>query len=317
MEFSGNKDRPFFSIIVPTKNRNDLLREALDSILQQEFEDFEVLVVDDHSETSVSIVLEEIANPRFNYFQSEGTGKSCARNTGLKMAKGKYICFVDDDDFVSNLYLFDFYYALAKYDFPEKIVFRTNMIYTWKHKTKKATDVYDEKKFINAMDFALRAFCSSCTICIPSEISKSIKFPEGVTQWQDAHYLMRLFNECGLIQLNSWNYHYRQHELMGTSMIMDRGRLEEEAKVHVSYIDDFFDAYGNMDPKVFTIVAKSKLTSEKYLEYANRGLLIKDTSTAYKVLWLSIKRGIFLRNWKRYGVFLRDQFKLIIHRNRP
>ena len=191
------------------------------------------------------------------------------------------------------------------------------MIYTWKHKTKKATDAYDEKKFINEMDFALRAFCSACTICIPAEISKSIEFPEGVSQWEDAHYLIRLFNECELIQLNSWNYFYRQHELMGTSMIMDRGRLEEEAKVHVSYIDDFFDAYGTMDSKVFTIVAKSKLTSEKYLEYANRGLLIKDTSTAYKVLWLSIKRGIFLRNWKRYGVFLRDQFKLIIHRNRP
>ncbi len=94
-------DSPLVSVIVPTYNRADLVRRAVDSILLQTHRNVEVLVIDDGSTDQTLEVLKE-AQARDSRVQPlrNNSPKGCAgaRNTGLQQARGEYIAFLDDDD---------------------------------------------------------------------------------------------------------------------------------------------------------------------------------------------------------------------------
>lgn len=97
---------PFFSVIVPTRNRPDLLRRALRSISEQTFEDYEVFVVDDGSDAVPATAIQEMVarlGARFQLVRREPAasrhGPNIARNEGIRRATGRYLGFVDDDDY--------------------------------------------------------------------------------------------------------------------------------------------------------------------------------------------------------------------------
>ncbi|HEX4265929.1 MAG TPA: glycosyltransferase family A protein [Verrucomicrobiae bacterium] len=86
---------PFFSIIIPTFNRAALLQQALESIAQQTFRDFETLVVDDGSTDATPQVA---ASFGARLLRQENRGPGAARNLGIQQASGRYIAFLDSDD---------------------------------------------------------------------------------------------------------------------------------------------------------------------------------------------------------------------------
>ena len=88
---------PFFSIVMPTFNRADLFREALDSIAAQEFQDFEVIVVDSGSTDETEAVATAFG-PRLRLFHQGRNGPGAARNFGCQQAIGEYLIFLDSDD---------------------------------------------------------------------------------------------------------------------------------------------------------------------------------------------------------------------------
>lgn len=90
------------SIIVPVYNKEKYLRDCVDSILQQTYKDFELILVDDGSKDSSWNIIKEYANKdkRVVPVHQENAGVSAARNAGLDRAQGKWICFVDADDYL-------------------------------------------------------------------------------------------------------------------------------------------------------------------------------------------------------------------------
>ncbi len=86
------------SVIIPTYNRKKFLKKAIDSVLTQSFADFELIVVDDGSDDKTKELINTYADDRLVYFYQDNQGVSCARNLGLKQAKGEYIAFLDSDD---------------------------------------------------------------------------------------------------------------------------------------------------------------------------------------------------------------------------
>jgi len=92
---------PFFSIIIPTYNRADKLRRALESVRQQTFNNFEVIVCDDGSTDNTEQVAKDFSsslNLRYIHEENWG-GPARPRNNGIKLARGEWICFLDADDF--------------------------------------------------------------------------------------------------------------------------------------------------------------------------------------------------------------------------
>jgi len=86
------------SVIVPAYNREQVVRETVDSVLGQTERDLEVIVVDDGSTDSTGEVVKGIGDERVRYFRKENGGAASARNLGLSKAGGEYVAFLDSDD---------------------------------------------------------------------------------------------------------------------------------------------------------------------------------------------------------------------------
>lgn len=92
-------DTPRVSVIIPTHNRAGLLPRAVESVLAQTHDDYELIIVDDCSSDDTQRVIAEFADSRIRHFRHEvNRGVSAARNTGIANARGEYIAFLDDDD---------------------------------------------------------------------------------------------------------------------------------------------------------------------------------------------------------------------------
>lgn len=107
-----------FSIIIPVYNVAPYLRECLDSVLSQTIEDFEVLAIDDGSTDESGRIIDEYAvkDQRITVLHKGNNGVSSARNAGIDIAKGEFLCFVDGDDIIAPTYLQDLYEAMGEAD---------------------------------------------------------------------------------------------------------------------------------------------------------------------------------------------------------
>ena len=91
-------ENPYFSVIIPTYNRSAFCVEAIDSILNQTFTEFEVIVCDDGSTDDTKKQVLACRDPRVKYFKQDNQGVSVARNLGVSKSKGRFICYLDSDD---------------------------------------------------------------------------------------------------------------------------------------------------------------------------------------------------------------------------
>ena len=90
---------PTISVIIPTCDRAHLLSRALNSVFAQSYGDYEIIAVDDHSADDTLEVIKRFSDSRLKCVpRKERGGGAVARNSGLAVAKGKYIAFLDDDD---------------------------------------------------------------------------------------------------------------------------------------------------------------------------------------------------------------------------
>ena len=101
------ESKALISIIVPIYNVEKYLRQCLDSVLNQTYQNFECLLINDGSPDNSAGICKEYVDKdaRFHYFEKENGGLASARNLGIKYSKGKYITFIDSDDWVESDYL--------------------------------------------------------------------------------------------------------------------------------------------------------------------------------------------------------------------
>ena len=89
---------PTFSVIIPSYNRANFIKQTIESVLAQTFEAFEVIVVDDGSTDNTGEIVAAISDPRVSYHFKMNEERAVARNTGAKLSQGKYLNFLDSDD---------------------------------------------------------------------------------------------------------------------------------------------------------------------------------------------------------------------------
>lgn len=105
------------SVIVPIYNVEKYLRQCLDSILAQTYTSLQVIMVDDGSTDSSGDICEEYAkkDERFTVIHKQNAGLGYARNTGLDIADGEYVIFIDSDDYISATLIEDLFQELREY----------------------------------------------------------------------------------------------------------------------------------------------------------------------------------------------------------
>jgi len=107
-----------FSVVIPTYNRVEFILLAVRSVLNQDYNNFEVIIIDDGSTDKTPDVIATISDPRVKYFRIENSERGAARNTGVRLAIGDYVTFLDSDDQLYSDYLSTANQGLARYNYP-------------------------------------------------------------------------------------------------------------------------------------------------------------------------------------------------------
>lgn len=108
---------PALSIIIPLFNKVDCVQRCITSILEQDYQNYELIIIDDGStDGSADLVEKTFSDVRLRLFRTTNGGVSSARNKGLQVAEGRYVMFIDADDYISQGYLSNIMYQTEKCD---------------------------------------------------------------------------------------------------------------------------------------------------------------------------------------------------------
>ena len=90
---------PFFSVVIPTYNRENIIKNAIDSVLSQSFQDFEIIIIDNGSTDKTKQFIKSYSNAKIKYFYQIGSGSPASpRNAGIRNSSAPWVCFLDSDD---------------------------------------------------------------------------------------------------------------------------------------------------------------------------------------------------------------------------
>ena len=207
------------SIVVPIYNVENYLRMCLDSIEHQTYSNIEVLLINDGSPDSSGEICQEYVarDSRFRYFEKENGGLSDARNYGIERSNGKYLTFIDSDDWVEPTYIEDMYQAALKND-SEIVVSNYTLfdvkenhylIHVWDDYYE---ETYEGEELINKLPLLERrdySFVTSWGILFKKELFNNIKFPKGKVI-EDSRTNYKLFaRSLRSTYINKALYNYR------------------------------------------------------------------------------------------------------------
>lgn len=172
------------SVIVPVYNVERYLRRCVDSILDQTYSDYEVLLIDDGSTDGSPIICDEYAEkyPNIFSFHKSNTGLSDVRNIGVKKSKGEFVTFIDSDDMVSPDYLYELYALIKKYDADMScgsfVFFDDSAVPAFESKNNNCR-VYSGKDACQMLMYGKDFVTSSCNILLKRNIALENPFPVG------------------------------------------------------------------------------------------------------------------------------------------
>ena len=218
--------QPQVSVIVPVYNQERYLEECISSIRRQTLAEWECLIINDGSSDSSGEIARRFseADSRIRYFEQENGGVSSARNLGMQRASGRYLCFVDGDDFIDAAFL------------------------------KHLLDASD--RGASDLTVAGKLFCDrfppdkipalpTCGIFLRREfpLKNNLEFPEGIHPCEDglfSHFALALAEKISFCP--EAVYHYRQHEQGNHHQIRKRtADILDMVPRWLSLIEEFYE----------------------------------------------------------------------------
>jgi glycosyltransferase involved in cell wall biosynthesis len=194
---------PFFSVIIPTYNRSKAVVKAVESVLEQTFSSFEVIVVDDGSSDDTSEALNPLLeqDSRIIYVFQENQERSAARNNGVVVAKGEFICFLDSDDVLQVNHLLE----LAKTIDSKNKAIALYHVNGELRSADKVTQITFPEHVANEskLEYVLStAIISTSFVCISKEILKKHRFNTDLYVGEDRELWSRIVTEYPIILSN-------------------------------------------------------------------------------------------------------------------
>lgn len=233
---------PLISVIVPVYNAEKTLRQCVDSILGQDYRDFELLLIDDGSKDNSPAICDEYAakDLRVKVFHKPNGGVSSARNLGLDEAQGKWITFIDSDDYVSD----DYFISVDNRN--EDLIL---LQYAWTRGDEVSYDKrlssYSVLKSEQAIRDLLNLYLTTMIFRAPSaafyksSIIGSIRFNENMKVGEDTCFVHEYLNRINSIYcIHNVFYFFRLGE---SDANIKYGSTTEYAIQSLSFIFDTFD----------------------------------------------------------------------------
>lgn len=228
-------EQPFFSVVIPIYNVDKYLQRCVDSVLKQEFDNIEIILVDDGSPDSSPQICDRYAkkDKRILAIHKQNGGLSSARNAGIKSANGKYIIFLDSDDFWEGENCLNNIYARIKFKEQTDVLFYRCMDYSSITNTKLVSQKEYDCDFIknNSRDevlnylFKNELFPGAAWLIVTRRdflIDNDLFFIEGIKA-EDIDWLLNVFLKAQKFEaINDALYiyvKYRTDSITGTADI--------------------------------------------------------------------------------------------------
>lgn len=230
---------PKVSVIVPVYNSQEYIYECVNSLLCQTLEDIEIILVNDGSTDSSPSILDNFAkkDKRIKVIHQTNKKQGGARNSGIKIAKGEYITFVDSDDWVDKYFLEKLYKKAiqSKSDIVMCDYYRAKSFLKFKKVKKSRIDnIFLQNDHINLKTSSLQpsrksSFCMA--VCwnklFKNELAKKyLKFPEGIFFEDSPPVFLALAMAKKISVVNEKLYFYRISNLSSTTHSKDERRFD-------------------------------------------------------------------------------------------
>ena len=257
-------DNPKISIVVPIYNVELFLKDCIESVLNQSFRDFEVILVDDGSTDSSPDICDYYANTdnRIKVFHKMNGGLSSARNYGIGKASGEYLIFLDSDDFWTNENILSLFYdkaitedldiIRAEYKRVNELGVLLNNKQISDEKVKYQNETFNSyrmiKTLIHGENFIVLFF-------IKKNLLGNIRFNENLKFQEDIDFVVRFFSierRCGYIADQFYAYRQRQNSITNTPNL-------ENVIDSFSFCDMYYD---------YSLLAENKKLSDLYVYYS-------------------------------------------------
>lgn len=291
------------SVIIPVYNRVNELMIPVNSIINQSFEDWELILVDDGSKDGSSELCDQLAKQDERIFAVHQTnsGVSVARNYGISLAKGEYILFIDSDDWIeketieklvsrieldqSDVVLF----AMCIDRFLGELVNTSVQIYG------KNTVVTQYELINQFVDFFQKDYLSSaCTKLFKKDIilENKILFHKDLVMYEDLHFVLDYLSKVNRISIsNSAFYHYRMDE---TVLLIEKRKsdsLLENLDIVANRVLEFVEKSNIYnDPKF------QKIVFEFYIMYIYKLFISKENTLNQK--WKELKKLLNMESFQ-------------------
>lgn len=309
------------SIIVPIYNSEKVLCRCIDSILNQTYSNFEVLLINDGSSDNSELICKGYVerDSRVNLFSQRNGGVSSARNTGLKLAKGEWIAFVDSDDWIEPDYLSELIPASHNELSICSFIYEGTRSSNINH---LRTGLWDGGNIVRAFSFLLSnmAFCGSwCKIFSKSLIDEyRLLFDTRVSAGEDMLFVYEFIGRRPLtIKTNSRPlYHYvdfvesLSHKIVPvkTSLLVIDLLSEKVREIETTYKCNIREVYNEMLCSQLVNI-RSAIGEERGLKRRMKYLNLVLANTNIKSL-LNDKE--YLLNRRKYSSIQKIQLRVIV-----
>ncbi|MBO6168405.1 MAG: glycosyltransferase [Bacteroidales bacterium] len=209
-KIENNMVEPSITVVIPLYNKAATIRSTIQTVLAQNYDNYEIIVVDDGSTDGGGEIVASAANHRLQYYRIGNSGPSAARNFGIGKARNDWILFLDADDFLlpGSLTLF----GTAVSNYPEADVFVANyfvekggerQLFSSRYASGKIQDCFKEW-------FLKRLEPCAGTVMFRKKVFQKYQYKQNLRRYEDVDLMFRVFNDCKVVRLKQPTMVYRQ-----------------------------------------------------------------------------------------------------------
>lgn len=236
------------SIIVPVYNVEKYIDKCINSILLQTYQHIEIILVDDGSIDNSGVICDNYQKKdcRIKVIHKKNGGLSDARNVGIEFSKGKYITFIDSDDYIEKNYI-EFLYKILKTNEAEISICDFKYISEYERLMNKISN--SKKEIIYSKKEALKELCTDKTFpnsawgkLYLKNLFEDIRYPKGRI-FEDIPTTYKLFSKCNKIVYGDWalyNYLYREKAISKSEFNLRRLDAIDFTNEMTNYIEKEF-----------------------------------------------------------------------------
>ncbi len=258
------------SVVIPVYNSEEFIAETLQSIFSQNLQPIEVITVDDGSTDKSEEILKDFATryPNMAYIKQKNSGPGVARNTGIELAKGTTICFVDSDDLLPEAALETLYTTLIHHgaDMVTGASISFNSKRTWYIQGHVNHGVYNPGSKTLITHPELLYSIGPCNKLFKSELIQEIRFPSGIKVTEDQPFVIEAYLKSNKIfSTDKVIYNYRRRESEQTTSLSQTVTTNA-----LNVIRDIINSLKVSDPLWNKYITDQKIRAHLQAYYYNR-----------------------------------------------